>query len=1077
MLNTPGNPDPFAPIPSHPVSPENGCGSEAPQGCGCGNRLTRRDFIKWSGLAAAAGSFARFPAIAGPFASEELKGLIPPDKKLDPAWIKSLYERGEPTVYRGPELETIGMPVGGICAGQLYLGGDGRLWHWDIFNLPQARNFTDSGGPNYARPPKPHFPLEQGFALKARIGDQTHIRTLDSREFNARFISFRGAYPLGFVRYQDPDLPLAISLEAFSPFIPLNVEDSSLPATILRFRVKNTGSAEAQVELGGWLENAVCLGSARAGYGQRRNRVERQARMTQVHCTAESLPDSQQPPPRPEIVFETFETGYGQWSASGDAFGAEPASGTLPAQQPVSGFLGKRLVNTFLNGDLTRGRLISPPFRIERRHIAFLIGGGNHSARTCMNLVLDGRAVRTATGQNEEKLEWKEWDVSEFEGRTARLEIVDDATEGWGHINIDQVIFTDEPPSARIPIQAREDFGSMSLVVLGAPAQTFARAVVPDDIPAAIFSGSENDLEATAPFGRRIVGAVGRKMTIAPGEEVETAFVLGWFFPGLLRSSLGPLHGVNELRRSHSNRFKSAADVVRYVSDNFERLTGQTRLWHETWYDSTLPFWFLDRTFASICALATNTCYQFHSGRFYAFEGVYCCQGTCQHVWNYAQALARVFPQLERDLRQRTDFGTAWHDNGAIDYRGECARHVAHDGQCGVILRAWREHQMSADDACLKATWPRIRKSVEYLIGVDADENGLIEGEQYNTLDASWFGPMAWISSFYLAALRAGESMATVVGDSAFAARCRRIAERGSRELIAQLFNGEYFIHKPDPKHPDATNTNDGCHIDQLMGQAWAFQVGLPRVVPATEARSALEAIWKYNFTPDVGPFRDRSVIKGGRWYAMPGEGGVVMTTFPRGGAEKAAGKGGFGFYFNEVWTGQEHQLAAHMLWEGLTDYAMVITRILHDRHHASRRNPYNEVECSDHYARAMSSYGTFLAACGFEYNGPEGHLGFAPRFGRDSFKAAFTSAEGWGTFEQRRDPSAQAQSITIRYGRLALKSLAFETPTPPRAVRIRLGTRVHSGTMQVEGSRVSVRLSQPVTVGTGQTLSIVFDL
>jgi len=64
-------------------------------------------------------------------------------------------------------------------------------------------------------------------------------------------------------------------------------------------------------------------------------------------------------------------------------------------------------------------------------------------------------------------------------------------------------------------------------------------------------------------------------------------------------------------------------------------------------------------------------------------------------VWNYAQGLARVFPSLERDLRQRTDFGTAWHENGATDYRGECARHVAHDGQCGVILRAWREHQMS----------------------------------------------------------------------------------------------------------------------------------------------------------------------------------------------------------------------------------------------------------------------------------------------------------------------------------------------------------------------------------------------
>ena len=162
-----------------------------------------------------------------------------------------------------------------------------------------------------------------------------------------------------------------------------------------------------------------------------------------------------------------------------------------------------------------------------------------------------------------------------------------------------------------------------------------------------------------------------------------------------------------------------------------------------------------------------------------------------------------------------------------------------------MILRAWREHQMSPDDRYLRATWPRIRKSIEYLIGLDGDENGLLEGEQYNTLDAAWFGPMAWISSFYIAALRAGEAMAREMGDAAFADRCRRIAERGSEQLVKQLYNGEYFIHKPDPKHPEATNTNDGCHIDQLMGQAWALQVGLPRVVAAKEtalgARSDLE--------------------------------------------------------------------------------------------------------------------------------------------------------------------------------------------------------------------------------------------
>jgi len=1044
--------------------------------CGC-TPVTRRDFIRWTGLGLAGAALAPQMSIAGPFNPEEFEKLVPADKKLDPGWVKSLYERGEPTVYRGAELEKIGMPVGGICAGQLYLGGDGRLWHWDLFNVPQKSNFTDSGGPNYARPPKPSAPIEQGFAVKVVSKNQRWTRTLDSRGFNPSHIRFRGQYPMAWVNYAEPGLPVSVELEAFSPFTPLNVTDSSLPATVMRFTVKNSGREAVEIELAGWIENAVCLGSGRSGQGQRRNRLVREPGMTFLNCTAERLPEGNQPATRPEIVFETFENGYGQWKTEGEAFGKVPAAGTLPGQQEVSGFQGKGLVNTFLEGDRTQGRLTSPAFKIERRFIAFLIGGGSHANRTCINLRLDGKAVRTATGRDVERLEWSEWDVAEFEGRTAQIEIVDQSTEGWGHINVDQIVFTDRPASSNVPLEKREDYGSMGLAVLGKPSGAFGRTQLATDPAEAVFASpaEKKEPDALVPFGRKLVGAVGRKLKLAPGAQGEVTFVVVWHFPGLLRSSLGPLVDVEKLRRSYANRFKHATEVARHLAKEFDRLAGQTRLWNRTWYDSTLPHWLLDRIFAPICTLATSTCYQFDNGRFYAFEGVYCCQGTCQHVWNYAQSVARIFPELERDLRQRTDFGTAWHDNGAIDYRGECHRQVAHDGQCGVILRTWREHQMAPDDRFLKTVWPHVRGSIEYLIGEDRDENGLLEGEQYNTLDASWFGPMAWISSFYIAALRAGEAMAREMGDGSFAERCKKIAERGSAELVKQLYNGEYFIHKPDPAHPNSTNTNEGCHIDQLMGQAWAIQAGLPRITPLKETKSALESIWKYNFSPDVGPYRERSKIKGGRWYAMAGEGGVIMTTFPRGSAEQATGQGGFGFYFNEVWTGQEHQLAAQMVAEGFVEYGLVITRVLHDRHHALRRNPYNEVECSDHYTRAMSSHGTLVALSGYEHHGPKAHLGFAPRLTPERFKAPFTAAEGWGTLAQTREASEQTETIEVRYGRLRLKTLAFETPENqrPGKVEVRLSAKAVPATLQVSGAKVLVTLTEPMVVAAGQTLEV----
>jgi sucrose-6-phosphate hydrolase SacC (GH32 family) len=151
-----------------------------------------------------------------------------------------------------------------------------------------------------------------------------------------------------------------------------------------------------------------------------------------------------------DILFADFEAEtYGQWTTTGTAFGTGPAAGTLPQQMPVSGFAGKRLVNSFHGGDGPTGKLTSPPFEIQRKHINFLIGGGGFAGKTCMNLVVDDKTVRTATGTNtqpggRELLEAQSWDVSELAGKTARIEIVDDATGGWGHILVDQIVFSDK---------------------------------------------------------------------------------------------------------------------------------------------------------------------------------------------------------------------------------------------------------------------------------------------------------------------------------------------------------------------------------------------------------------------------------------------------------------------------------------------------------------------------------------------------------------------------------------------------------------------------------------------------------
>jgi fructan beta-fructosidase len=153
---------------------------------------------------------------------------------------------------------------------------------------------------------------------------------------------------------------------------------------------------------------------------------------------------------RKEIVLADFEgKDYAGWQATGEAFGRAPAHGTLPGQMPVTGFLGHGLVNSFRNGDQSEGTLLSPEFKIDRRYLCFLIGGGKYPDRVCLNLLIGRRVARSATGTNDrpggtERLMWRVWDVSDLAGATARLQIVDHSTRPWGHITIDHILLTDD---------------------------------------------------------------------------------------------------------------------------------------------------------------------------------------------------------------------------------------------------------------------------------------------------------------------------------------------------------------------------------------------------------------------------------------------------------------------------------------------------------------------------------------------------------------------------------------------------------------------------------------------------------
>ena len=885
--------------------------------------MERRIFIQNSGLLAAGLYHSSLKAIAGPFAPSPLLHNIPVDKKLDPQWVKSLYQRGFITTYKKTknELQYIGMPIGGIFTGTVYLGGDGRLWLWDIFNENQngidpktiewgmdlhvGKKVRPQDGSAYVQPAKDIRPIEQGFALKIIAGKKTVIKKLEASDWDE--ILFEATYPIAKVHYIDHGLGLDITASIFSPFIPLDEKNSGLPCTIYSFSVKNKTTKDITVSILGWLENKI-------------------------------MPKSKKDT---DIRQNTFES-----------------------------FTNVSILNS--------------------------------------SIQLNGSANQ----------------------------------------------------------QTLPDYGTMSIGAISDKRTANTSFTLP--VVAESFSQQNISTTSKTVSEGSLLNSVSTKHTIRGGQTIKADFIIGWHFANL---KLNPV--IEGKGRFYNQQFKTAAEVVKYVATHFESLSTQTNLWKQTWYDSSLPWWFLERTFLNISILATTTAHRFDSGRFYAWEGVGCCEGTCMHVWQYAQAMGRIFPAIERDTRERVDLGLSLTANGMIYYRGEVVKTAAIDGQAGTILRIYREHKMSSDKSFLQNNWNKIKLATTWVINQDKNQDGMEDTPIENTLDAVWDGEIAWLVGLCIAAVKAGEQMAIEMGDTIFANTCATYVSKGTKNMEEKLFNGEYFIHKPDEiKGREKLGSYNTCHIDQVYGQSWAHQVGLGRILDKEKTLSALKALWKYNFTPDVGPYiKER---RGWRPYALAGEGGMVMNTNPSNEAKPYGENTTWQLgYFHECMSGFEHQVASHMMAEGMTDEALVLTRMIHDRYHAAKRNPFNEIECSDHYARAMASYGTFISACGFDYDGPNGYIKFAPKMSPDKCKVPFTAASGWGSFEQLQNEKSFTAKLNVAYGSLRLNKISLAPTLHITTAKVNLGGKIINGKLVKKDQTCQFEFENTIELKKGQVLQI----
>lgn len=539
-----------------------------------------------------------------------------------------------------------------------------------------------------------------------------------------------------------------------------------------------------------------------------------------------------------------------------------------------------------------------------------------------------------------------------------------------------------------------------------------------EDRPRGLFAEGDTgalmtEAELFTKLPRLRTGSLGIVHELMPGESRGFEFVLSWSFPNRHRGWLGHIvmndpHQHEVVRNHYATLWPDAWAAASHLHANLPALEQATTAFVDALYGGTLEPVVAEAAGANIAAARSTTCFVVETPNpdlgegpvFAAWEGSFdhggSCEGTCTHVWSYAQTVAWLFPQLERTAR-RVEYLLETDTDGAQKFRsnrvfGSPAWFMtpAVDGQLGTFLRLHREWRYSGDDALLRELWPAAARTLDHAIRVwDRDGDGLLDGELHNTYDIEFHGIDPLANSMFLAALRAGARMAAHLGELERSADWGARADRAAAGMDAVLWNGEYYRQVIDDVDAHRYQYGDGVLSDQLLGQFHAFLGGLGAILPPERVRRALGAIVAHNFRADLIGHESTQ-----RVYALNDEGGLLLASWPHG--DKPA----IPFvYSDEVWTGIEHQVAASLAYAGRVDDALRVERALRSRYDGVVRNPWNEIECGNHYARSLASWGVLLAFTGQQWDASTRTLSFAPA-APGSLRALFTTGTGWGRVE-----------------------------------------------------------------------------
>jgi uncharacterized protein (DUF608 family) len=920
-------------------------------------------------------------------------------------------------------LARIAFPLGGIGAGMISLEGTGALSQVslrhkpDVYHEPQAFAALRVKGAKTARVLEGPVPMWKAFGSATPPGGAEPGNGLPGRTYGLpRFAeaSFRARFPFATVKLTDQAMPVAVEITGWSPFTPGAADDSSLPVAALEYRFVNRSAKPVKAVFSFHAANFM-----QTGHGARIGTTERGFVLEQP-----ALPGQ----PEAEGAFAAFTddpatTVDAAWFRGGhfDAL-------TMVWNHVAAGDVVSRPPHP--EGAPGAGGSLYVPFALKPRAEKTLrLRFAWHVPRSALSV---GGAAIPPDGASFLSDGW----------RVSRLMPAGDVTAAPHKGFYEDVGWEDVPAGGRCgpcfinihplrgpagmvyvarPIRVEEEGERILNIGHDGPVRVFL-----DGAPVAATRGTVKPAPVIRTQVRLHLTRGTHELCVALDRDNGE----GWgFFASLQKppAECGSGCACNGAPPSpstytpwYARRFAGLADVVGYWSEHYERLRAASAAFRDCFYDTTLPAEVVESVAANLAILKSPTVLRQADGRIWGWEGcgggAGCCHGSCTHVWNYAQSLPHLFPELERTLRE-TEFGPSQDERGHQSFRSalpigptDHGYHAAADGQLGGLMKLHREWRISGDTAWMQQLWPRAKQSLDFCIGQwDPDRTGALVEPHHNTYDIEFWGADGMCTSFYAGALAAAVAMGQALGEdmSAYA----ELLAKSRKAMATTLWNGAWFVQNVqwqglragetaalDSYTPEAQailqregpkyQYGSGVLSDGVLGDWIARCCGLGPVVDEMKTATHLASVFRHNFRESLADHANPQ--RPG--YAFPRESGLLLCSWPKG------DKPSLPFiYSDEVWTGIEYQVASHLIMTGQIEEGLTIVRAIRQRYNGQWRNPFDEYECGHWYARAMASYGLLQAFSGARYDAVTQTLHLAPPRAGD-FRAFLCTAAGYGT-------------------------------------------------------------------------------